>query len=138
MEITKVYLSGGMNESDWQSNLIKELPNGFVFFNPREHNLMHTKEYTFWDLYYVKNCDIVFGYMQKDNPSGFGLTLEVGYASALGKPIILVDERSEHDQKFAASFSIVRETATIVFSEYKEGLEFLSKIRNGIIPSGAL
>ena len=57
---TKVYLSGGMNESNWQANLISKFnEKGYSFFNPREHNLEHSREYTIWDLYYVKNCDIV-------------------------------------------------------------------------------
>ena len=44
--------------------------------------------------------------MQKDNPSGFGLTLEIGYAAALGKQIILVDEKSSFDEIFEQKFKI--------------------------------
>jgi nucleoside 2-deoxyribosyltransferase len=131
---TKVYLSGGMNKSNWQQKVMKATgKKGYVFYNPREHNLSHSREYTIWDLFYVKNCDVVFAYMQKDNPSGYGLTLEIGYATALGKPIILIDERSDDDEKFKRYFEIVRESSSIVFKNLPEGIKFLQNIRNGII-----
>lgn len=133
---TKVYLSGGMNNSNWQQDVIRELEatgKGYVFYNPREHKLSQSREYTIWDLFYVKNCDIVFAYMQKDNPSGFGLTLEIGYATALGKPIILVDEKSNTDDKFKRYFEIVRESSSIVFNNLPEAISFLKNIRNGIV-----
>ena len=65
---TKVYLAGGMNKSNWQEKVIKSVgKKGFVFYNPREHALIDSKEYTFWDLFYVKQSDILFAYMQKEN-----------------------------------------------------------------------
>lgn len=131
---TKVYLSGGMNESNWQEKVIEAVgKEGYVFYNPRLHNLAHSKEYTIWDLFYVKNCDIVFAYMQGNNPSGYGLTLEVGYANALSKPIILIDERSQKDDNFKKYFEIVRETSSIVFDNLEDGIKFLRNLRNGIV-----
>lgn len=131
---TKVFLSGGMNTSNWQKTVIEQTDkNGFIFFNPREHKLENSKEYTIWDLHYVKECDFVFAYMQEDNPSGYGLTLEVGYAAALGKGIILIDERSNVDDKFQQYFKIVREASTIIFDNLTDGIKFLKNIRNGII-----
>ncbi len=133
---TKIYLSGGINSSNWQQKVVEEVSKtgeNFVFYNPREHNLLHSREYTIWDLYYIKNCDIMFAYMQLNNPSGYGLTLEIGYASALGKPIILVDERSLHDDEFKKFFDIVRESSSIIFDNLYEGIEFLKNFRNGII-----
>ena len=131
---TKVYLAGGMNPSNWQKKVITEIgKKGFVFYNPREHSLIESKEYTFWDLYYVKQADILFAYMQKNNPSGIGLTLEVGYARAMDKPIILIDEKSKHDKLFADRFKIVRESSTIVFDNLNDGISFLKKIKNGIV-----
>ncbi len=130
---TEVYLAGGMNDSDWQSRVIKEVKsNDILFYNPREHQLNDSIEYTVWDLYYVKKCDILFAYMQADNPSGIGLTLEVGYARALDKTIILIDERSSADEIFATRFKIVRESASIVFDSLDKGMDFLSKFKNGL------
>ena len=130
---TKVYLAGGINDSNWQNAVITgvDMAN-YVFFNPREHLLTNSREYTTWDLYYVKNCDILFAYMQKENPSGFGLTLEVGYARALDKPIILIDEKSLSDEPFANRFKIVRESASLVFDNLQEGIKFLKSLQNGI------
>ena len=131
---TKVYLSGGMNASNWQDEVINATgKQGYVFYNPRLHNLAQSKEYTIWDLFYIKNCDIVFAYMQHDNPSGYGLTLEVGYAAALNKAIILVDERSESDVNFKGYFEIVRQSSSIVFDNLEDGIKFLKNLRNGIV-----
>ena len=129
----KVFLSGGMNDSNWQQEVINSVgKEGYIYFNPREHFLSKSKEYTMWDLFYVKKCDVVFAYMQKDNPSGFGLTLEIGYATALGKQIILVDEKSSFDEKFDEKFKIVRESSSIVFDSFSDGINFLKNLRNGI------
>jgi nucleoside 2-deoxyribosyltransferase len=130
---TKVYLSGGMNATNWQGKVTKAFKEGYIFYNPRLHNLAQSKEYTIWDLFYVKNCDIVFAYMQEDNPSGYGLTLEIGYATALSKPIILIDERSDTDSSFGKYFKIVRESSSIVFNNLDEGIKFLKNLRNGIV-----
>lgn len=129
----KVFLSGGMNKSNWQQEVINLVgKEGYIYFNPREHFLSKSNEYTMWDLFYVKNCDVVFAYMQKDNPSGFGLTLEIGYAAALGKQIILIDEKSSLDEKFEQKFKIVRESSSIVFENFSDGINFIKNLRNGI------
>ena len=132
---TKVYLSGGMNEGNWQKKVIDSVGEGYTFFNPREHELEDSKQYVLWDLYYVDKCDIVFAYMENSNPSGYGLTLELGYAKALNKPIILVDEKSKQKNDFSRYFRIVRETSNVVFDNLDEGIQLLKKLRNGIIDS---
>ena len=135
---TKVYLSGGMNSTNWQKRVIDSVDNkNYTFFNPREHQLINSKQYTFWDLFYIEKCDIVFAYMQDLNPSGYGLTLEIGYASALNKPIILVDEKSKAGEKFESYFRIVRESSNVVFENLEDGIIFLNKIRDGIISSSS-
>ena len=121
----KIYLAGGLN-SDWQSKLIKKLGKDFVYFNPRDHLLNDSKEFTHWDLFYIKNCDILFAYMENENPSGIGLALEVGYAKALDKIVVLVDERSANDEFIKDKFRIVRDSATIVYENISEGIEYLS------------
>jgi hypothetical protein len=120
-----IYLSGSISTSNWRSKVIEVLGDKFVFFNPQEHNLGNAKAYTAWDLHFVKQCNIVFAYMEKENPSGFGLTLEIGLANGCGKTIILVDEKSETDKEFAQRFKIVRETASILFDKFEDGLEYL-------------
>ena len=124
MENLKVYLAGGMN-SNWQSIVINTLKDSFYFFNPQDHQLDKGLEYTNWDLFFVDKCEIVFAYMEKDNPSGIGLSLEVGYAKAKGKIIILIDEKSKSNSEFKTKFQIVRSTASIVFEDFEKGIEYL-------------
>ncbi len=122
----KIYLAGGM-KSGWQDNVINRFLNKFDFFNPRDHQLDKSSEYTIWDLHFVKESDILFAYMEKDNPSGFGLTLELGFAKALNKTIILVDERSAVNESFANRFKIVRESSSITFNNIEDGIKFLER-----------
>lgn len=79
-----MFLSGGF-KMNWQSNLIESLRHKFLFYNPSEHCLEDSAQYTAWDLHYIKKCDIVFAYMEATNPSGYGLMLELGVAYSLGK-----------------------------------------------------
>ena len=130
----KIYLAGGMTTSDWQSIVINKVKgNGFIIFNPRAHQLDNSKEYTNWDMFHVGKCDVLFAYMQAANPSGIGLSLEVGYAKALNKLIILVDEKSDADITFSKYFALVRENASIIFNSLEDGIAYLLKLRNGVI-----
>lgn len=122
----KIYLAGGM-KSNWQNKVLSRYGDSFIFFNPQDHKLETEKEYTIWDLHFVKEADIIFAYMDKHNPSGYGLTLEIGYARALNKTIILVDERSSEDTSFHNYFKIVKESASIVFDDFESGLNYLER-----------
>lgn len=122
----KIYLAGGM-KSGWQNTVINKLKDRCVCFNPQDHRLNNAKEYTIWDLHFVNQADIIFAYLEKENPSGFGLTLEIGYAKALNKTIILVDERSRFDSSFANYFKIVSESANVVFDDFESGLDYLER-----------
>jgi len=124
----RVYLSGGFR-SNWQDRLISELSDDFVFLNPRAHGLTDPSEYWTWDVHFVRHCDILFAYMDNDNPSGYGLALEVGLALGLNKTIILVDDRSKHDPKFEMYFKIVHKSANVVLPSLEEGISFLRKCR---------
>ena len=124
MEKLKVYLAGGMN-SNWQTKVIEHFGDQFIFYNPIDHNLSRSKEYTVWDLFYIRKADLVFAYMEQDNPSGYGLTLELGYAKALEKITILVDERSKVDKSFAEKFKMVKDSSAAVYDSFQQGLEFL-------------
>ena len=64
--------------------------------------------------------------MEESNPSGIGLSLEVGFAKALGLTIILVDEKSKNDSVFKNKFKIVRESATIVYDNIDDGIAYLN------------
>lgn len=133
MNNTKIYLAGGM-QSKWRNkvrtnvflNRSTDNPHKIIFFDPSSHGLEPPNCYTTWDLHHIKNCDIFFGCMEKDNPSGIGLALEIGYAKALGKTIILVDETiATKNEHFAKYYPIVRESADVVFENLADGIDYL-------------
>ena len=122
----KVFLSGGF-KSNWQSKVIEELNDKFIFFNPREHSLEHSDFYTIWDIHFVKECDILFSFMEETNPSGYGLAFELGVAYSLNKTIILIDEKSESEPTFAKYFKILYKPSGVVLTNLMEGIEYLRK-----------
>ena len=122
----KVFLSGGFR-SNWQAEVIKATNDKFIFFNPRDHGLEHSDFYTSWDVHFIKQCDILFAYMEKSNPSGYGLAFELGVAYSLDKTIILVDEKSEEDKQFEKYFRITHWPSGVVLADLKKGIEFLNK-----------
>jgi hypothetical protein len=128
MHKQKVFLSGGF-KSKWQDRIYSKLENDFIFFNPRNHMLEDPNEYTFWDLHYIKQCDILFAYLEKDNPSGLGLIFEIGVAYGLSKTIILVDEKSDQDELFKKYFKIVRHASTSIFNSFDDGLKYLESFK---------
>lgn len=123
---SKVFLSGGF-ASNWQSKIINELKDQFVFFNPREHELDHPDFYTTWDIHFVKECDILFAYMEESNPSGYGLAFELGVAYSLNKTIILVDEKSINEPTFARYFRILHKPSGVVLNNLSDGINYLKK-----------
>lgn len=86
-----VYLAGGMH-SGWQNTVVDAIGQQALFLDPRSHALKTPRRYVERDLELVRRSDVVFGYLEKSNPSGFGLAVELGYARALGRKIILVNE----------------------------------------------
>jgi len=129
----KIFLSGSLFLEDWQSKAISELGNdNFLFLNPRRHGLSDSFEYTQCDLFYLDLCDIFLGYMQKENPSGFGLSFELGYAVAKGKLTILVDEKSLSDSEFKKKFEIVREACILLFENIDGAIDYIKNIDKGV------
>lgn len=125
-----VYLAGGM-ATKWRETIKKDLGDRFVYFDPIDHELNTPSHYTAWDLHHVRLSNLVFAYMESSNPSGLGLALEIGYAKALAKTIILVDEKSQTSESFNRRFSIVRESSDIVVESLSEGIHLLSKYHLG-------
>jgi hypothetical protein len=130
MKTIKVYLAGGM-KSSWQQKIINSC-NGlnFEFINPQQHGLDIPSQYTHWDLFGVKNCDILFGYMEEINPSGFGLSAEIGYAKAQGKLIILADEKSPRDERFKRMFAMINNIADVRFDNLYSAIDYLKTYNN--------
>lgn len=115
----KVYLAGGFSE--WRDK-VQELTN-VEFYNPeRRPNHPHWSEYGAWDIHFVKQCDICFAFLDKNNPSGYGLCAEVGYAKALNKTVILI---IEPDHPASRYFDFLRAFADVVYETLDEGIEYL-------------
>jgi nucleoside 2-deoxyribosyltransferase len=112
----KVYLSGGMH-TGWQERV--KCVAGVEFIDPCGHKLLNARKYAPADLIGVNSADMVFAYMEADNPSGFGLSLEVGYAVGRGIPVVFVDEKND------PRMAIVREVATLCLPSLSSGLQFL-------------
>jgi len=120
----KIYLAGGF-KGGWHSYVIENLGTDFTFYNPEAHQLKEVDKYTSWDLYHVEKCDILLGYMSSNNPSGYGLALEIGFAKAKNKLIILVDERSDVDPMFKRYFDICNESSSNTFKTLDGAIQFI-------------
>jgi nucleoside 2-deoxyribosyltransferase len=122
--LNKVYLAGGLR-SDWRKEVMNACGN-FIYFNPQGHNLEYDHNlYTVWDLHFIKHCDILFAFMEATNPSGYGLSLEIGFAKALNKTIILVDEKSDNDKMFERYFKFIRKSSDVVVNNLEDGIKYL-------------
>jgi len=118
-----VYLAGGFT-SDWRE-LVKQCDN-VEFIDPKEKETKRPFEwfeYGAWDLHYIKQCDICFVYMEKDNPSGFGLSVEIGYAKAKDKTVILVLEEGHDKAKYLL---FLKNVADVYYTTLQEGIFYLS------------
>lgn len=119
----RIYLAGGM-KSNWQDTVMNVCPM-HEYIDPRTHGLTTEDEYTKWDLDGVRGSDLVFAYMDTANPSGFGMSLEVGFAKALGIPVWYVCEDASERQKY---FGMVRACADRKFSCLAEAVAELMDI----------
>jgi hypothetical protein len=117
-----VYLAGGFR-SGWQATVSSKLT-GFCLLDPSSHALLDPTEYTLWDLDAIRRSDIVLANMEATNPGGYSLALEVGFARALRKEIILVDQIA--DTTVSRYFEMVRQCCNRVFASLDEAIEHLA------------
>lgn len=116
----KIYLAGGM-KSDWQDKVMNACQQ-HTYFDPRTHGLENPADYTKWDLEHVAKSDLVFACFTTDNPSGFGMCIEIGFAHRAGKQIMLVDEQH------LKSWAIVRQCCNYVFNDLNNGIDCLKTV----------
>lgn len=114
----KVYLAGGF--FDWREK-VKSISD-MEFFDPKLKPNKHWSEYGTWDIHFIKNCDILFAYIDKGNPSGYGLALEIGYAKALNKTVIFVIEPGHEKERY---FDFLKVCADVVYDNLNDGIEYL-------------
>jgi nucleoside 2-deoxyribosyltransferase len=101
--------------------------------DPSSHGLPDPKEYTEWDLRGIRSADVILAYMEKDNPGGYSLALEVGYAKALGKRIFLVEEHPTVQRE--RYFAMVREVADSRFETLTQALDHIKNVRARAVQS---
>jgi nucleoside 2-deoxyribosyltransferase len=126
----KVYLAGGF-KSNWQKIVKDSVVMGVEYLDPREKELLapwNVEKSSVWDKHKIRECDIVFAYMERTNPSGFGLAAEIGYAHGLGKTVILVLEKN-HSVHKDHYLEFLTKMADITFDTLDDGLTFLSTFR---------
>lgn len=130
-KVVKIYLAGGMR-SGWQDRVIQTLTKQFpdkalMFLDPRQNSNQDEAVYTAWDLEGVALADIVFVYVEQDNPSGFGACLEIGYARGLstGKQIVSVIESEHPGYRY---FGMAREASDFVTDSFSEGMDQLAAV----------
>lgn len=121
-----IYLAGGMR-SDWQAKVIDELPDWDVV-DPRSHQLADERQYTYWDLQGVRNSDWVLAFLEASNPGGYNLAVEVGFAKALGRKIVLVDEKSSADSTVQKYTGMLRVCADVTPKTLDDALTFLKRV----------
>ena len=118
----RFYLAGGMRGRDWQSEVKTALaPGGHRFLDPCDHGLSDPLDYTAWDLGAVAISDGVISYMERTNPSGIGLTLELGMAIGMGKPTYFACESPE------ARWDLVNNAVSKHFTTLEQMISWLQK-----------
>lgn len=96
----KMYLSGGF-KSGWQDDVrdrVKLMLPTAEFHDPRDHLMHDPAHYTPANLAAIQECDIVLVFQEADNPGVANNAFICGYAHAIGKKVILVNQRG---QRFA-------------------------------------
>lgn len=119
---SKIYLAGGFR-SNWQARVAVRLAGAFELLDPSAHSIQDPTEYTRWDLEAVSRSDIVLANMEASNPGGYSLALEVGFATALGKRIFLVDQIE--DPLVKRYFEMVRQCCERTFPTLDEALDHI-------------
>ena len=128
-----VYLAGGMR-TKWQDEVISALKGKYlvIFIDPRNHGMTEERAYTSWDLEGVRRADIVFAYLEADNPSGAGLALEIGFAAGLSaapqatrKQVVFVCEPAHPHVRY---FGMARACSDSVFEDLQAGIKQLEDV----------
>ena len=125
----KVYLAGGMR-TPWRATIKEDCP-GFIWADPQskpegseDTARLTTEEYGAWNKHAIHTSSIVFAYMERENPSGIGLAIDIAYAKAQGKTVILVLE--PHNEVILDRYLAgLKNVADVVFDNLDEGLAYL-------------
>ena len=115
-----VYLAGD-TQSGWQRRVCKAIQD-LQLLDPSKEDLADPKELTRWGLQAIRKSDVVLAYLEKDDQNGHALAFELGYAKALGKTILLVQEHGAEQEKYIQT---VRQVADFCFDSLGEAVSYL-------------
>lgn len=117
-----IYLAGGMTNL-WRKTVKNSVDADFA--DPCDHRLGTLSEYGAWDLHHVQQADIVFCYIERDNPSCLGAAVEVGYGAGNGATIILVLE-PDHNHFPDEKVAFLESVADVTYQTLEDGIQYLS------------
>ncbi len=117
-----VYLAGGFR-SEWQLVLRKRLSSFRILDPSQRKHITDADAYTKWDLDAISQCDFLLAYLEASNPGGYALALEIGYAAALGKRILLVEHHPTPERH--RYFEMVRTVANHRFDKLEQAVDWL-------------
>ena len=100
-----IYLAGDL-KSNWQDSLLPSI-SAHTVTDPRKFQGLAAADYTAAELAAIRACDVLIACMRADNPSGYGLMLEAGYALGLSKRIIFWDA-VQSDRNRSRFFDMLR------------------------------
>ena len=121
----KIYLAGGMNTT-WRERIkhdIRFSDRSVVFLDPCDNDTDIPEEYTTIDIHLINTCEIIFAYLELDNPSGIGMAAEIGYGIAKNKTVIFVNEQSDNNY-----FKFIEVLSTILYKNIEDGIDYLDKL----------
>ena len=113
----KIYLAGGFGK--FRDVIMNETDADWL--NPENM----TNEVNWFELETdaIRECDGIIAWFEKGNPSGFGMTFEMGMAFALNKPYLLILEEPNMSRKF----SMQSKGAEKTFESWEDCLDFVNK-----------
>lgn len=120
--VPTIYLAGGMR-TVWRDKVKAAYPLA-IYLDPTTSGLADEASYTAWDIQAIQNSDIFFGYLEKDNPSGYGLMLEIGVAFSYDVDVLLVDEKPE----MRSYTGMARQLALDTLDNLDEGIDALGEL----------
>lgn len=86
-----IYLAGSL-QGPLRERVIRALiDKRHTLIDPATSGLINEIDYTRWDLRGIDRCETVVAFMDSNNPSGYGLNFEIGYAYATKKRIVFLD-----------------------------------------------
>lgn len=119
----KIYLAGGLRDPWRKMVKVNASYPDVKYLDPNEHELNTPSQYTNIDLHMIDSSDLVFGYLEEENPGGYNTIFELGYAIGKGIPIIFINEKSDWNKYVG----MIKENSLFYTDWLEEGVLFLNR-----------